>query len=227
MTSFASRVNAFNRELEFDGPLPPSIGIMNPFKIPRVYEAASAFYNKYYNDNNKRKLIVGINPGRLGGGATGVPLTDPKRLTELCHIPYDGPMLHEPSSAYIYDMIAAFGGIELFYSKYYFNSVCPLGFVVKDDKGNEKNYNYFDSKALRESVAGFIAWNIEQQIAIGCDTEVCYCMGISKNYPYLLELNNRKGYFGKIVPLEHPRFIMQYKSKEKDQYISSYIRQLQ
>jgi hypothetical protein len=226
MSTFAARVNTFNKNLHFDNPLPPSVGIMNPYKDAMVYETACAFYDKYYGDNNKRKLILGINPGRLGSGTTGVAFTDPKRLTEVCGLPYKGAMLHEPSSVFIYDMIAAFGGVEAFYGRYYINSVCPLGFVIRDEQGKEKNYNYFDNKVLQDSMKAFMEWNVQAQIDLGCDRDVCYCLGRSKNYKYLLELNNRLGFFGKIVPLEHPRFVMQYKAKEKERYIGEYLTQL-
>jgi hypothetical protein len=226
-TTFARRVNDFNRQLKLDILPPENVDILNPFVNADTLEHAAAFYNKYYNDNNKRKLVLGINPGRLGAGTTGVPFTDPKRLAERCGIPFDGRRSHEPSSAFIYEMIDAYGGIEIFYSRYYISSVCPLGFIKTDAEGNKKNYNYFDSKALKNSLESFITWNIEAQIKIGCATEICYCLGLSKNYQYLLELNNRKGYFDRIIPLEHPRYIMQYKAKEKAKYINDYLQKLQ
>jgi len=225
--AFSARVNNFNRELSFDTPLPENIEVLNPFKNPETFKIASNFYDKYYGDNNKRKLILGINPGRLGAGTMGIPFTDSKRLTEKCGIAYEGKLKHEPSSAFIYEMIDSFGGAEKFYSKFYISSVCPLGFVLKDNNGGEKNYNYFDNKALLQSVQSFIEWNIQEQITIGCDTDVCHCLGLGKNYKYLAELNNRKGYFNKIVPMEHPRFIMQYKAKEKEKYINEYLLKLQ
>lgn len=224
---FSTRVNNFNRILSFEAPLPANIEVLNPFKNLNVFETASTFYNKYYNDYNKRKLILGINPGRLGSGTTGIPFTDPKRLIEQCRIPYKGKLLHEPSSAFIYEMIDSFGGPDIFYSKFYISSVCPLGFVEKDSVGREKNYNYFDNKDLKLSVESFIEWNIQEQINMGCDTDICYCLGLSKNYQYLLDLNNRKGYFDKIIALEHPRFIMQYKAKEKEKYINEYLLKFQ
>lgn len=224
---FSTRVNNFNRILSFEAPLPANIEVLNPFKNLDVFETASTFYNKYYNDYNKRKLILGINPGRLGSGTTGIPFTDPKRLIEECKIPYEGKLLHEPSSAFIYEMIDSFGGPDIFYSKFYISSVCPLGFVEKDSLGREKNYNYFDNKDLKLSVESFIEWNIQEQINMGCDTDICYCLGLSKNYQYLLDLNNRKGYFDKIIALEHPRFIMQYKAKEKEKYINEYLLKFQ
>lgn len=201
--------------------------MMNPFMDPQVYQTAAAFYNKYYHDNQQRRLILGINPGRLGAGATGVPFTDPKRLTSLCGLPYEGKLLHEPSSVFVYEMITAFGGIREFYAQYYIHSVCPLGLVIKDEKGKEKNYNYYDSKPLQESLQEFIEWNIRLQLDMGCATDTCFCLGTGKNYQYLSALNERKKYFGRLIPLEHPRFIVQYKSRDKEKYITDYLRKLQ
>jgi len=223
---FSDRVNQFNRDLHFTGILPENIRMMNPYTDPQVYETACAFYDKYYRDVRPRRLILGINPGRLGAGTTGVPFTDPKRLTEICGLSWQGPMLHEPSSVFIYDMIAAFGGPGAFYGRYYIHSVCPLGLVRRNATGRETNYNYFDSRALEAALQDFIEWNIATQIDLGCETETAWCLGRSKNYQYLLALNNRKKYFGRIVSLDHPRFIMQYKVKEKESYIADYLNQL-
>src|SRR6187402_2535739 len=97
-TSFADKVITFNRQLHFSGKLPPGIRIMNPFKEEEsAFEISSAFYRKFYNDNHPRHLILGINPGRFGAGVTGVSFTDPKRMINQCHIPYNGPITHEPS----------------------------------------------------------------------------------------------------------------------------------
>ncbi|PSK95235.1 uracil-DNA glycosylase family protein [Taibaiella chishuiensis] len=223
---FSGRVNAFNKALHFEGTLPDKIGIMNPFKEESVYRTACSFYDKYYQDHNPRTLILGINPGRLGAGATGIPFTDPKRLKEVCGLEFDGPMLHEPSSVFIYDVIAAYGGPEAFYDRFYINSVCPLGFVIADDRGKVKNYNYYDSMPLQRAVQDFIEWNIGEQIRIGCITDTVYCLGTGKNYRYLLDLNNRKGFFRKVIPLEHPRYVMQYKTKDKEKYVADYLQKL-
>ena len=39
----------------------------------------------------------------------------------------------------------------------------------------------------------------------------------------LLEINEKYKFFKNIIPLEHPRFIMQYNSKNKDMYLKKYI----
>lgn len=223
--NFADRVIQFNRELTYTGnPLPQGIRIMNPFsEHDNVMSIVETFYHKYYNDNNQRHIILGINPGRFGAGLTGIPFTDPKRLISECHIPYTGKMSHEPSSVFIYEMINAYGGPEAFYKHLYINSPCPLGFTSIDAKGKETNYNYYDSKELTEAVLPFMIENIRKQIDLGIKIDTCFCFGTGKNEKFLQKLNNEHKFFGKIIALEHPRFIMQYKSTSKQFYIDKYL----
>ncbi len=169
-------------------------------------------------------MILGINPGRFGAGLTGIPFTDPKRLVANCGIEYNGISAHELSSVFVYDVIAAFGGEEMFYKNFYINSVCPLGFTSLSKKGKEVNYNYYDSKELTNCVYDFIMESIKKQIGFGINTDVCFCFGTGKNEKFLLEINNEFGFFRKIIALEHPRYIMQYKLKKKQQYIDKYIK---
>lgn len=227
MNTVADKIIAFNRSLHYEGVLSEGIRIMNPFREnEQVLPVSEKFYKKFYNDNRQRKLMLGINPGRLGSGATGVPFTDTQRLSEQCGITIPGLHTHEPSSVFMYEMIAACGGVQAFYGDVYISSVCPLGFTRITGPGKEVNYNYYDSSALQEAVLPFIEWNIVQQLAIGCDDEVCYCLGSGKNYRFLSKLNEQRRYFGRIVPLEHPRYIMQYKQKAMRQYIDDYITKL-
>ncbi len=181
------------------------------------------FYTKYYSDDKPRHLILGINPGRFGSGMTGISFTDPKRLVTRCEIAYTGQMTHEPSSEYVYDMIDAFGGINEFYNKFYIHSVCPLGFTIIGKKGNEVNYNYYDLPELQKAVYPFIIENLKKQIEIGFATDICYCFGTAKNYAFFKKLNDEMNFFKRIIPLEHPRFIMQYKLKSKQLYIDKYL----
>jgi len=223
--NFADRVIQFNRQLTYTGnPLPKGIRIMNPFREhDDVMEIVEVFYHKYYNDNKQRHIILGINPGRFGAGLTGIPFTDPKRLISECHIPYTGKMSHEPSSVFIYEMINAYGGPEIFYKDFYINSPCPLGFTSIDTKGKETNYNYYDSKELTEAVYPFMIENIRKQIDFGIKTDICFCFGTGKNEKFLRKLNDEHQFFGRLIALEHPRFIMQYKSASKQFYIDKYL----
>src|SRR4051812_19822936 len=105
--TFADKVIQFNKQLIYTGgTLPDGIRIMNPFEESgQATGIATAFYRKYYYDNEPRYVILGINPGRFGAGLTGVPFTDPKRLLSACNISYEGKVTHEPSSVFIYEMI--------------------------------------------------------------------------------------------------------------------------
>lgn len=223
--SFADKVIAFNRQVHFEGTLPPGIRIMNPFREdPAILDISSVFYKKFYDDIIKRHLILGINPGRFGSGVTGVPFTDTKRLKSECGIPYSGKETHEPSSVFVYEMIHAYGGVEAFYRDIYIHSICPLGFTSVAANGKEVNYNYYDSKELTAAVYDFIVDNIKKQIALGVHTDVCFCFGTGRNEKFLRQLNERYHFFGEIVALEHPRFIVQYKNKSKEIYIDKYLR---
>lgn len=223
--TLANQILAYNRELNFQGKLPRGISIMNPYaESPMALEASNAFYLKYYCDHTPRKLILGINPGRHGAGATGIPFTDPKRLADIVNISWNGPISHEPSSVYIYDMINAYGGPEAFYSRYFINSVSPLGFTIMKN-GKEVNYNYYDSPELQKRVMPFILSNLEKLRAMDFDMETVYCLGV-RNAKCLAEINARAKVIGSIVPLEHPRYIMQYKLRSKEDYIRKYLEAL-
>ncbi len=223
--TLADKIILFNKQLNYSGAaLPPGIRIMNPFKeYEQTIGITNTFYHKYYNDNEPRDIILGINPGRFGGGLTGIPFTDPKRLMSECHIGYEGKAAHEPSSVFVYEVINAYGGPEAFYKKFYINSLFPLGFTMVDDKGKEKNYNYYDSKELQNAVTGSIIENIRKQIDLGIKTDVCLCFGTGKNETFLRKLNEEHHFFNRIIALEHPRFIMQYKALSKQFYIDKYI----
>jgi hypothetical protein len=222
--TFADRVIDFNKHVHFEGKLPAGIRIMNPFREDEnVIPISSAFYKKFYDDHKPRHLILGINPGRFGAGVTGIPFTDTKRLKNECGIPYPGKETHEPSSVFVYEVIKAFGGAKAFYEQLYINSMSPLGFTSVGPNGKEINYNYYDSKELTDAVYDFIVNNIRTQIGLGVKTAVCFCFGTGKNEKFLRQLNDKEGFFGKIVALEHPRFVVQYKLKSKQVYIDKYL----
>lgn len=222
--TFADRVIAFNRKLSFTASLPPGISIMNPFQEnPHALVASEAFYRTFYADNHPRHLILGINPGRHGAGVTGIPFTDTKRLENPCGLSFSGPSTHEPSAVFVYEVIAAFGGPAAFYRHFFINSVCPLGFTKINERGSEVNYNYYDSKALTKAALPFILQSIGQLIDLGVETQRAFCFGTGKNYAFLESLNAEHRFFGEIIPLEHPRYIMQYKSRFLPEYIDKYL----
>lgn len=225
--TFADHILAFNRTLGFNGTLPENIRIMNPFKGNRaIVETTTAFYKKYYDDEHTRRIILGINPGRFGAGVTGIPFTDTQRLKEFCGLELKGIETRELSSAFVYDVITAYGGASAFYRDYYIGAVCPLGFTILGKNGKHVNFNYYDAKELTEAVYPFILKNLRKQLSFGIERDVCFCLGTGKNYAFLRKLNAEHKFFNAIVPLEHPRFIMQYRLKSKERYIADYIAKL-
>jgi hypothetical protein len=93
-----------------------------------------------------------------------------------------------------------------------------LGFVKAG-----KNINYYDDKELQQVVEPFIIESIEKQLSFPVDRARCLCIGGDKNFAYLSGLNARFGWFREVVPLPHPRFIMQYRRKEIEPFIQIYL----
>ncbi|MCF8366038.1 MAG: DUF4918 family protein [Bacteroidales bacterium] len=61
---------------------------------------------------------------------------------------------------------------------------------------------------------------------VGADLNCFICIGGGKNFKYLNHLNDSLKLFRKIIPLDHPRFIMQYRRKALDQYVKKYLEAL-
>lgn len=201
--------------------VPRGIAVLNPYRDPATMSLVKAFYREFYSDNEPRRLMLGINPGRFGAGVTGISFTDPVRLETACGIPNDLAKKPELSSDFIYRMIDAYGGPRKFYGRYLISAVSPLGFT-KDGK----NINYYDDKKLESAIRPFASECITQLTKIGIDTDRCYCIGEGKNFEFLKSLNDEHQWFGEIIPLAHPRFIMQYRRKQLTAYLQTYLEQL-
>lgn len=223
MKTFADRIISFNKNLKFEGKLPRGVQVMNPYQDKQALKISSIFYKKFYGDNNERFLILGINPGRFGAGYTGVPFTDTKRLTNDCGIEFEGNITHEPSSVFVYDVAKAMGGPKEFYKDFFIQSICPLGFTIRNKKGRDVNYNYYDDKKLQKAAMPFIIESIYKTLKLGVSHDIVFCFGAGKNLKFIQNLNEEHHLFKEIIPLEHPRFIMQYKSKFKEEYINKYV----
>jgi hypothetical protein len=221
-TSFADSVIEFNRNLTYSGDLPEDFNVLNPYlDNPETMEVMQKFYHKYYDDSNKRKFIIGINPSRHGAGVTGVPFTDTKRLDAVCGIEMKSAYTHEVSSVFIYDMIAEYGGADLFYNDVYINSPFPLA-IVRKTKTGWLNANYYDDKKLFEDVRDFMIDSLKKHLSLNLDTSEVFVLG-KKNADFIARLNKEAKLFDTMTVLEHPRYIQQYKSKEKQLYIDKYI----
>ena len=214
---FAQRIINFYRSLE-PPRLPKGIEILFPQENKEVMKVVETFFCKFYNDTKPRHLIFGINPGRFGAGTTGINFTAPKQLKEFCGIDHFFKSQTELSAEFIYESIQAYGGVEKFYANYFITSVSPLGFLK-----NGLNLNYYDDKKLQTVATPFIINSIQKQISLGFKTDFCICIGGDKNLKFLSALNQEYEFFDEIVPLPHPRFIMQYRRKQKESYVQQYL----
>ncbi len=210
----------FLEGLHWNPPLPEGISVINPYGNPEVKRVLRKFCNTYYGNSKKRILILGINPGRFGAGVTGIPFTDPVALEKWCGIPNSFDKKHELSSRFIYEMIQAFGGPQIFYDHFLLNAVCPLGFL----KGI-KNYNYYDHPDLVNASSDFIYNSIRNHATWNISRSIVFVLG-KKNSQWLEKFNKELKLFDSIVSLEHPRFIMQYRLRFKKDYLDSFEQQL-
>ena len=219
---FSKNILNFLSTLHLSVALPDGIEVMNPFKEVSTMEICKQFYRKFYEDKNRRWMIIGINPGRFGGGVTGIPFTDPIRLQNDCGLPNNWPKKQELSSVFVYQVINAFGGAAAFYKNFYVTAISPLGFTR-----NNKNLNYYDDKLLQDGIREFVFDCLNRQLDFGIHRNAAFCLGDGKNYKYLSALNKKYNFFETIVPLSHPRFIMQYRLKKKEEYIQYYLQQFE
>ena len=217
----AKAILDFYKGLQPDFEMTGGISIMNPYLDPETRKLATAFYEKFYGDMEPRTFIFGINPGRFGGGVTGVPFTDPQKLAEECGIPNDWKKLPELSSQFIYQMIDGYGGVKEFYGRFYITALSPLGFV----KGG-KNLNYYDDKELLRSCEPFMLDCIRQQLATIRTSATCFCLGEGENYKQFKRINDQHGFFKEIIPLPHPRWVMQYRRKRVGEFVELYVKRL-
>lgn len=224
MQLMADKLIAFYQSLKPPKDLPAGIEVLFPQKDKQVKVIVTKFFRKYFNDDHPRNIMLGINPGRFGAGITGVNFTAPKQLKEYCGIDHHFKSSSELSAEFIYEMIMAYGGVKKFYQDWFIGAVCPLGFI---ESSSGKNMNYYDDKKLQKTITPFIIECINKQVAMGFNTDKCICIGGEKNFKFLSALNSENNWFGEIIPLPHPRFILQYRRKQKDKFIHQYLSALQ
>jgi hypothetical protein len=215
--TFAARALDFYRRLKLTARLPAGIAQLNPYAEPATMALVEKFLFAFFNDERPRTLVLGINPGRFGGGTTGIAFTDPVALEASCGIANDLLKRRELSSEFVYRVIAACGGPRQFFGGVYLSALCPFGFTRA---GN--NFNFYDDPALLKAVRPFIVETLQAQIDFGARRDLAIILGTGKNKRVIDELNAEHGFFARIEALEHPRFIMQYRRRQLDAYVARY-----
>jgi hypothetical protein len=219
--TFGSKVIEFYETLK--APRLQGLGVdaLYPFRDPLVRQLVAAFYSRFFDDAKPRRYLIGINPGRFGGGTTGIPFTDPVSLAGQCGIANPLPKRRELSAIFIEALIDRFGGPEIFYRQYFITAASPIGFTRQG-----KNYNYYDSPELLQRLKPFISTTLREQIGFGARRDVAVVLGTGKNFAFLNKLNTELQFFEKLVVVDHPRFIMQYRRPQMRKYLDKYEREL-
>jgi hypothetical protein len=216
MPTFASRAIRFFATLT-PPRVPRGVQVMNPYADARVRRLVRQFLQRYYDDTEPRILMIGINPGRFGGGITGISFTDPVALADNCGIENHFARRRELSSEFIYRVVDRCGGAERFFARVFLTAVSPLGFTRSG-----VNLNYYDLPALAASVEPFAVRTLRRQIAMGARSDVAIVLGKGENLRFVERMNERHRLFGELVALEHPRWVMQYRRPRIDEYADAY-----
>lgn len=228
--SFSREILNFNNELAaISIDLPDKFKIINPYSGDQkeaVLKTTSIFYQKYFNDLNSRRLILGSSPARRGTAVTGVPFEDAETLQNETGILIDNFHINQSASNFLNELMNRYGGRKRFYGDFYPNFVCPFGLARINSKGNEVNCNYYENKKIQKLLFPYMISSIRKQLNFGIDTSICYCIGSGENYKVLTEINQNYHFFKTIISLEHPRFITQYNSINKDMYVEKYLKSL-
>ena len=199
-------------------PLPGQVQVRNSYHDPAVTAIFAEFTQRYYAADTQRVGIFGINPGRFGGGRTGVAFTDAVALAE-CGIAHELPRSRrELSSEFVYKFITELGGPTPFYEHFFLSSVYPLELTHAG-----KNYNYYDAPALTKALWPDMRRSLTQQTEqLGLRRDVAVSLG-RRNGEFLRKLNDELGLFERIEVLDHPRFLMQYRRRFLAENVARYV----
>ena len=215
---FSKQILDFYFSLPKDTPLPNGVETIYPFDNNETCRVMQTFFNKYYDDTKPRTYLVGINPGRLGSGITGIGFADAYHLEEYCDIPNSFDKRIEISAAFMFEVMEAYGGVGKFYKDFFFTTVMPLGLLK-----NDKNYNYYDDLEIQDALEPFIEETLLKQMSFPQAKPNIICVGQGKNFKYLKAFNAKHHCFESIEVVPHPRWVMQYRRKEKQKYIDVYL----
>ncbi|GAA3994695.1 hypothetical protein GCM10022408_01380 [Hymenobacter fastidiosus] len=223
MLSFADRLLRFLTDFPLPAaPLPDEVVALSPYQEPGPRALLTEFAHRYYSGAQPRVALLGINPGRLGNGRTGVAFTDPVALADSCGIANGLPRNREISSQFVYEVIAAMGGPAAFYQDFFLGSLYPLVLLRQG-----RNYNYYDAPALLKALTPAIHRSLQQQVLeVGLHRHVAVCLG-RRNGEFLTRFNQELPLFDQIHVLDHPRYLMQYRRRDLAAHVAQYAAVLQ
>lgn len=215
---FGSHLAKFLCAATIDFELPPGFVSLVPYADAEVQRVVNEFCTRYYNGNQKRLALWGINPGRFGAGITGICFTDPVSLSGQLEIPSTLTGRRELSAEFISMVIDEYGGPTAFYRDVYLGALSPIGFVREG-----KNINFYDDKTLARTIVPFIRYNLQTITSFGLQSSAAILLGSGSLQSYVQKHLSDHFSKMKVLALDHPRFIMQYKRSRVHEYVKRYV----
>jgi hypothetical protein len=217
---FADRLLHFLTEFPLPPPLPDDVVAYSPYHDATPRELFTQFAQRYYTGSQSRVALLGINPGRLGNGRTGVAFTDPTALAAW-GVNNDLPRRREPSSEFVQAVVVAMGGPAAFYKHFFLGSLYPLVLLR-----HGLNYNFYDSAAVTAALWPDIQHSVRQLVeSVGVARHAAVCLG-QRNGKYFRKLNDELQLFDHVYVLDHPRYLMQYKRRALADNVAHYAQVL-
>lgn len=213
-STFSDQTDQFHSFLsETREKIPYGYQVINPFqgKLHRAKEQVRIFYNKFYNDCNRRRMIIGSSPAWRGLALTGIPFENPKRISKLTDLSTGGYYVSKGLSDFLELVMEDFGGVEKFYSMFYMIFVCLIGLVRTNNKGNLVNVNYYESFSLACKLSNKEAGTINEAL-----------QGLMKRYPIVSITTDNGSEFSLLSELNDIEiyFAYPYSSRERRTYES-------
>ena len=191
-----------------------SLQFHNPFDSPSRKSAIEDFCSTYYNDENPRIHLLGINPSRLTATSTGVNYTDGYALQNYCGIANDFSKTRELTAEFFYEMINAVGKAKHFYATVFAWAALPVAITTE---GAYINYYDADDPKIYEAVEENIKW-MTKLPSVG----KLVIVGSGQNQKFIESCEGFPFGYNQVVTLPHPRWIMQYNRKRIDVFIDAY-----
>lgn len=218
---FGRFVERFLSTVTVDVRLPPGIEVLRPYSDAEVLRVLGIMCRQYYGGTHQRVGVWGINPGRFGAGITGLSFTDPWAVEHDLGITTKLTGRRELSAEFVSRVIEAYGGPKPFYHDVYMSALCPLGFVR-----NGVNINFYDDADLARRIRPKIIEWMNLTFDAGVRRDVTIVLGAGKLRGYMERFVKDDVRLGQVIYLDHPRYIMQYRRRDVNEYVKLYVETL-
>lgn len=216
--SFGQFVETFLTTLSIDGSLPEGIEILYPYASDEVRRVVHEMCRRYYSSNGPRIGIWGINPGRFGAGLTGLAFTDPWAVENDLGIATSITGRREMSAEFMSKVVTVYGGPQAFYRDVFMTALSPLGFIR-----DGVNINFYDEPALEKVMTPQIINWIMTTFDAGVGREATILLGSGKLRNFMEKKVRQHVAVTEVIYLDHPRYIMQYRRSQIDEYVRLYV----